>query len=70
MENKLSAKKHFSELSQYDIDPVLAPYFDLDFCTSNHLVLLDDPAIENLDKIELAFSIPMTQNLSKKQKRN
>ena len=53
MENKLSAKKHFSELSQYDIDPVLAPYFDLDFCTSNHLVLLDDPAIENLDKIRV-----------------
>ena len=53
MDNKNSIEENFTELSLFNINPELAAYLDLDFCTSNHIVLLDDPAIEDLDKIRV-----------------
>ena len=53
MDNKNSIEENFSELSLFNINPELAAYLDLDFCTSNHIVLLDDPAIEDLNKIRV-----------------
>ena len=53
MDNKNSIEENFTELSLFNINSELAAYLDLDFCTSNHIVLLDDPAIEDLDKIRV-----------------
>ena len=53
MANKNSIEENFTELSLFNINSELAAYLDLDFCTSKHIVLLDDPAIEDLDKIRV-----------------
>ncbi|MDE0570272.1 MAG: GspE/PulE family protein [Verrucomicrobiales bacterium] len=50
--NKNNAPE-FSELSLFDISPVLSSFLPEDFCTSNHIALLDDPSAKDAQNIRI-----------------
>ena len=53
MSEKGNIEQNFSELALFKVSPNLAPYLDIDFCTSNHISLLDDPADKDLEEIRI-----------------
>ena len=43
----------FSELSLFDISSALSSFLPEDFCTSNHVALLDDPSSKDTQNIRI-----------------
>ena len=65
MTKKSNIEESFSELSLFKISPDIAPYLDFDFCISNHITLLDDPANKDLEKIRIGILDPEDKELLK-----
>ena len=65
MTKKSNIEEGFSELSLFKISPDIAPYLDFDFCISNHITLLDDPANKDLEKIRIGILDPEDKELLK-----
>ena len=53
----------FSELSLFEIGPKLSSFLPQDFCTSNHIALLDDPSDEGSQDIRIGVLDPEDQDL-------
>ena len=53
----------FSELSLFEIGPKLSSFLPQDFCTSNHIALLDDPSDEDSQDIRIGVLDPEDQDL-------
>ena len=53
----------FSELSLFEVSPALSSFLPEDFCTSNHIALLDDPSEDNTQSVRVGVLDTKDQGL-------
>ena len=53
----------FSELSLFEVSPALSSFLPEDFCTSNHIALLDDPSEDNTQRVRVGVLDTKDQGL-------